>query len=179
MRNIIVATAAGLGLAVSFIGGWATSTSHARVATPAVNPLQIMTSAKNCRLRSSWTTPSCSEHSHAELSLDGYLPPTLYLPLSDGGAPRCVRLGLLLFLKTVAARDFYPAPIPREATSLFMLTLLFSFLFFWGRQNNPGLHRQHSVIQGISQASIGNAVTRKMEGAWGPLGQLRSGRARD
>ena len=47
MRNIIVATAAGLGLAVSFIGGWATSTSHARVATPTVNPLQIMTSAKN------------------------------------------------------------------------------------------------------------------------------------
>ena len=47
MRNIIVATAAGLGLAVSFIGGWATSTSHARVATPAVDPSQIMTSAKN------------------------------------------------------------------------------------------------------------------------------------
>ena len=34
-------------LAVSFIGGWATSTSHARVATPALNPSQIMTSAKN------------------------------------------------------------------------------------------------------------------------------------
>ena len=50
MRNIIVATAAGLVLAVSFIGGWATSTSHARVATPAgdpLNPSQIMTSAKN------------------------------------------------------------------------------------------------------------------------------------
>jgi hypothetical protein len=40
----------GLVLAVSFIGGWATSTSHARVATPAgdpLNPSQIMTSAKN------------------------------------------------------------------------------------------------------------------------------------
>jgi hypothetical protein len=47
MGNIIVATAAGLVLAVSFIGGWATSASHARVATPALNPSQIMTSAKN------------------------------------------------------------------------------------------------------------------------------------
>jgi hypothetical protein len=47
MGNIIVATAAGLVLAVSFIGGWATSTSHARLATPALNPSQIMTSAKN------------------------------------------------------------------------------------------------------------------------------------
>ena len=47
MRNIIVAAAAGLVLAASFIGGWATSTSHARVAAPALNPSQIMTSAKN------------------------------------------------------------------------------------------------------------------------------------
>jgi hypothetical protein len=50
MRNIIVATAACLVLAVSFIGGWVTSTSHARVATPAgdpLNPSQIMTSAKD------------------------------------------------------------------------------------------------------------------------------------
>ena len=45
--------------------------------------------------------------------------------------------GLLLFLKTVAVRDFYPAPIPREATSLFMLTLLFSFLFFWDGKITP------------------------------------------
>ena len=51
MRNIIVATAACLALAVSFIGGWATtSTSHARVAATAgdpLNPYQIMTSAEN------------------------------------------------------------------------------------------------------------------------------------
>jgi hypothetical protein len=50
MRNIIVATAAGLVLAVSFIGGWATSTSQARVATLAsdqINPTQITMNAKN------------------------------------------------------------------------------------------------------------------------------------
>ena len=50
MRNIILATATGLVLAVSFIGGWATSTSQARVAALAgdpVDPLQIMTNAKN------------------------------------------------------------------------------------------------------------------------------------
>ena len=51
MRNIILATATGLVLAVSFIGGWATSTSQARVATLAgdpINPSQIMTTnAKN------------------------------------------------------------------------------------------------------------------------------------
>ena len=48
MRNIILATATGLVLAVSFIGGWATSTSQARVATLAgdpIAPLQIMTGA--------------------------------------------------------------------------------------------------------------------------------------
>ena len=47
MRNIILATATGLVLAVSFIGGWATSTSQARVAGDSINPMQIMTSAKN------------------------------------------------------------------------------------------------------------------------------------
>jgi hypothetical protein len=50
MRNIILATATGLVLAVSFIGGWATSTSQARVATLAgdpINPSQITTNAKN------------------------------------------------------------------------------------------------------------------------------------
>ena len=102
MRNIIVATAAGLVLAVSFIGGWATSTSHARVATPAgdVNPSQIMTSAKNLPTSEFVDyTFVFNEHTHAELSLDGYLPPTLYLPLSDGGAPRCVRLGASSFSK--------------------------------------------------------------------------------
>jgi hypothetical protein len=50
MRNIILATATGLVLAVSFIGGWASSTSQARVATLAgdqINPTQITMNAKN------------------------------------------------------------------------------------------------------------------------------------
>jgi hypothetical protein len=48
-RNIIVVAAACLVLAVG-VGGWVTSTTQARVATPAgdpIDPSQIMTSAKN------------------------------------------------------------------------------------------------------------------------------------
>ena len=49
MRNIIIVTAACLAL-VAGIGAWATSTTQARVATPAgdpLDPMQIMSSAKN------------------------------------------------------------------------------------------------------------------------------------
>ena len=50
MRNIIVATAAGLGLAVSFIGGWGyvdLSRACCHSGRGEFNPLQIMTSARN------------------------------------------------------------------------------------------------------------------------------------
>jgi len=49
MRNITIVTAACLALAVG-VGAWATSTTQARVATPAgdpLDPMQIMSSAKN------------------------------------------------------------------------------------------------------------------------------------
>ena len=74
MRKIYWFAAAALIL--TGIGGWAASTTHARVDIPAaavgISPVELMTTTKTCPSKSSRTTPWCSIEREAPRQLPSF-----------------------------------------------------------------------------------------------------------